>query len=67
VQDREVNCPVGLSRVVDRHITVASSVPRGVSTNSAEDRGHREGGSGGSSPLVRGFTQFVIDRNPYSD
>jgi hypothetical protein len=39
----------------------------GGSTNSAEDRGQREGGSGGSSPLIRGFTQFVIERNPYSD
>jgi hypothetical protein len=39
----------------------------GGSTNSAEDRGQIEGGSGGSSPLVRGFTQFVIERNPYSD
>jgi hypothetical protein len=36
----------------------------GGSTNSAEDRGHREGGYGGSSPLVRGFTQFVIEQNP---
>jgi hypothetical protein len=36
-------------------------------TNSAEDRGQREWGSGGSSPLVRGFTQFVNERNPYSD
>ena len=26
----------------------------GVSTNSVEDRGHRERGSGGGSPLVRG-------------
>ena len=26
----------------------------GVSTNSAEDRGQRERGSGGGSPLVRG-------------
>ena len=30
------------------------SVERGGSTNSAEDRGQREWGSGGSSPLVRG-------------
>jgi hypothetical protein len=37
------------------------------STNSTEDRGQRERGCGGSSPLVRGFTQFVIERNPYSD
>ena len=27
----------------------------GVSTNSVEDRGQRERGSGGGSPLVRGF------------
>jgi hypothetical protein len=39
----------------------------GGSTNSAGDRGQREWGSGGSSPLVRGFTQFVNKRNPYSD
>ena len=36
-----------------------SDVPRnfvqvGGSTNSVEDRGHREWGSGGCSPLVRG-------------
>jgi hypothetical protein len=31
------------------------------------DREPREGGSGDSSPLVRGFTQFVIERNPHSD
>ena len=36
-----------------------SGVPRnffrgGVSTNSVEDRGQREQGSGGGSPLVRG-------------
>jgi hypothetical protein len=30
----------------------------GVSTNSVEDRGQRERGSGGGSPLVRGSTQF---------
>jgi hypothetical protein len=28
------------------------------STNSVEDRGQREWGSGGGSPLVRGSTQF---------
>jgi hypothetical protein len=39
----------------------------GGSTNSAEDRRQREWGSGGSSPLVRGFNQFVNERNPYSD
>jgi hypothetical protein len=39
----------------------------GGSTNSTEDKGQRERGSEGSSPLVRGFTQFVNERNPYSD
>jgi hypothetical protein len=39
----------------------------GGSTNSTEDKGQSERGSGGSSPLVRGFTQFVNERNPYSD
>jgi hypothetical protein len=39
----------------------------GGSTNSPEDRGKKEGGSGGSSPLVRGFTQFAIEQNPDSD
>ena len=34
---------------------VTSGIPRGgVSTNSVEDRGQREWGSGGSCPLVRG-------------
>jgi hypothetical protein len=36
-------------------------------TNSAEDRGQREWGSGGGSPLVRGSTQFANKLNPYSD
>ena len=31
-----------------------NSVPAGVSTNSVADRGQRERGSGGGSPLVRG-------------
>ena len=39
-------------------IELTSGVPRnffrGGSTNSVEDRGQRERGSGGSSPLVRG-------------
>jgi hypothetical protein len=39
----------------------------GGSTNSVEDRGQRERGSGGGSPLVRGSTQFANERNPYSD
>jgi hypothetical protein len=33
---------------------------RGGSTNSVEDRGQRERGSRGSSPLVRGSAQFAI-------
>jgi hypothetical protein len=43
-----------------------SGVPRnffrveGGSTNSVEDRGQRERGSGGGSPLVRGSAQFEI-------
>jgi hypothetical protein len=32
---------------------------RGGSTNSVEDRGKREWGSGGGSPLVRDYTQFA--------
>jgi hypothetical protein len=31
----------------------------GGSTNSVEDRGQRERGSGGSRPLFRGSTQFA--------
>jgi hypothetical protein len=31
------------------------------STNSVEDRGKRVQGSGGGSPLVKGFIQFAID------
>jgi hypothetical protein len=44
----------------DRLATMASGVPRnffrvgGGSTNSVEDRGQRERGSGGCSPVVRG-------------
>jgi hypothetical protein len=30
-------------------------------------RGQRERESGGSSPLIRGFTQFANEQNPYSD
>jgi hypothetical protein len=33
----------------------------GSSTNSVADRGQREGGSGGGSPLVGGFTKFEIE------
>jgi hypothetical protein len=35
----------------------------GGSTNSVEDRGQRERGSGGGSPLVRGSAQFAIQFN----
>jgi hypothetical protein len=38
----------------------------GGSTNSVEDRGQRERGSGGSSPLVRGSAQFANESTPYS-
>jgi hypothetical protein len=37
------------------------------STNSVEDRGQRERGSGGGSPLVKGSTQFANELNLYSD
>jgi hypothetical protein len=44
---------------------VDSGVPRnlvwGGSTNSVEDRGQREQGSGGGSPLVRGSAQFAYE------
>jgi hypothetical protein len=38
----------------------------GVSTNSVEDRGQRELGSGGASPLGRGSAQVANGRNPWS-
>jgi hypothetical protein len=37
------------------------------SPNSVEDRGQREWGSVGGSPLIRGSTQFAKEWNPYSD
>jgi hypothetical protein len=37
------------------------------STNSVKDRGQRERGSGGGSPIIRASTQFANDRDPYSD
>jgi hypothetical protein len=40
---------------------------RGFPPNSVEDRGQREEGSGGGSPLVRGSAQFANKLNPYSD
>ena len=44
---------------MDARVGLYSGVPRnfvrgGGSTNSVEDRGQRERGSGGGSPLVRG-------------
>jgi hypothetical protein len=39
---------------------------RGVPTNSVEDRGQRELGSGGGSPLDRGPAQFANELNPHS-
>jgi uncharacterized spore protein YtfJ len=43
-------------------VFIYSGIPRnfvqGGSTNSVEDRGQREQGSGGGSPLVRGSAQF---------
>jgi hypothetical protein len=39
----------------------------GGSANSVEDRGQRERGSGGGSPLIRGSTQFAHEQHPYSD
>jgi hypothetical protein len=52
--------------------TFPSVVPRnffrgGGSTNSVEDRGQTERGSGGGSPLVRGSTRWANEWNPYSD
>jgi hypothetical protein len=38
----------------------------GEVTNSVEDRGQRERGCGGASPLVRGAAQFANRWNPYS-
>jgi hypothetical protein len=47
-----------------------SGVPRNFfwrgSTNSVENRGQRERGSGDGSPLVRGSAQFTNERNLYS-
>jgi hypothetical protein len=40
-------------------VDYARNFLRGDSTNSVEDRGQRERGSGGGGPLVRGFTQFA--------
>jgi hypothetical protein len=38
----------------------------GSSTNLVEDTGQREQGSGGSSPIVRGFAHFANEGNPCS-
>jgi hypothetical protein len=49
---------------LQKYVPVCSGVPRnfvcGGSTNSVEDRGQRERGSGGGNPLVRGSAQFAI-------
>jgi hypothetical protein len=50
----------------------SSGVPRifsgwGGLTNSVDDRGQREWGSGGGSPLVRGSTKFANECNTDSD
>jgi hypothetical protein len=55
--------------------SISSGVPRnfvcwrggGGSANSVEDRGQRERGSGGGSPLVKGSTQFANALTPYSN
>jgi hypothetical protein len=39
----------------------------GGSTNVVAEKGQREWGSWGGSPLVRGSTQFANEWNPYSD
>jgi hypothetical protein len=49
---------------------VQSGIPRNFfrgrgSTNSVEERGQREWGSGGSSPLVRGSAQFANEWNTF--
>jgi hypothetical protein len=36
----------------------------GGSTNSVDDRGHKEWGTGGGSPLIRGSTEFSNEWNP---
>jgi hypothetical protein len=57
--------PRPLSSTPSRRGSRVSGVTRnffggaGVSTNSVEDRGQREQGSGGGSPLVRGSAQFA--------
>jgi hypothetical protein len=59
--------------VLTKVFTKISGVPRKFfggwvsSTNSVEDSGQKEQGSGGSSPLARGSTQFANEWSPYSD
>ena len=54
------SCCRGLVDMLTRHLLGAVAYPgiffggEGGSTNSVEDRGEREWGSGGGSPLVRG-------------
>jgi hypothetical protein len=71
---QEVNTEKTRSMFISRHNNVRkimlqrqltnSGIPRnffsgGGSTNSVEERGQRERGSGGGSPLVRGSAQFA--------
>jgi hypothetical protein len=44
---------------IPRNFVKGWRVGGGDSTNSVEDRGKREWGSGGGSPLVRGSAQFA--------
>jgi len=53
-------CNIYIEDILDiQHTVLFSGVPRnfvrGDSTNSVEDRGQRERGYGGGSPIVRGF------------
>jgi hypothetical protein len=51
---------------MDRTVLPSCGIPKnffkkggGGSTNSVEDKGHEERGSGGGSPLVRSSTEFA--------
>ena len=50
---RRLNCIEAASAIVSL-CGVPRNFVRGCSTNSVEDRGQRERGSGGGSPIVRG-------------
>jgi hypothetical protein len=60
-----VQWAVGRTLESSPFVTVASGVPRnfvrggGGGSNSVKDRGQRERGSGGGSPLVRGSAHFA--------